>query len=65
MNVNAVLRWEYRPGSTFYLVWKQGRDLYDERFETPNLATLLDPGALFDTEPENTFLAKVTYWFST
>ena len=23
---NAVLRWEYRPGSVLYLVWAQGRD---------------------------------------
>ncbi len=65
MNVNAVLRWEYRPGSTFYLVWKHERDLYDDRFGAPALETSLDPGALFDREPENTFLAKVTYWFST
>jgi hypothetical protein len=65
MNINAVLRWEYRPGSTFYLVWKQGRDLYDSRSSRPALETSLDPGALLDREPENTFLAKVTYWFST
>jgi hypothetical protein len=64
MNINAVLRWEYRPGSTFYLVWKQGRSLYDDRFGTPTLKTSLDPGALFDEEPENVFLAKLTYWFS-
>jgi hypothetical protein len=64
MNVNAVLRWEYRPGSTLYLVWKQGRDLYDDRFEAPSLETELDFGALLDTEPENVFLAKVTYSFS-
>ncbi|MCK4512016.1 carbohydrate binding family 9 domain-containing protein [bacterium] len=64
MNVNAVLRWEYRPGSTFYLVWKQGRSLYDDRFGMPTLGTSLDPGALLDEEPENVFLAKVTYWFS-
>ena len=65
MNVNAVLRWEYRPGSTFYLVWKQGRDLYNDRFEMPALETSLDFGALLGREPENTFLAKITYWFST
>ena len=63
MNVNAVLRWEYRPGSAFYLVWKQGRDLYDDRFGTPTLETSLDLGALLDREPENVLLAKVTYWF--
>jgi hypothetical protein len=65
MNVNAVLRWEYRPGSTFYLVWKQGRDLYKDRFEMPALETSLDFGALLGREPENVFLAKITYWFST
>ncbi len=65
MNVNAVLRWEYRPGSTFYLVWKQGRDLYNDRFEMPALETSLDFGALLGREPENVFLAKITYWFST
>src|SRR5690606_36591011 len=25
LRTNAVLRWEYRPGSTFFLVWSQGR----------------------------------------
>jgi len=64
MNINAVLRWEYRPGSTLYLVWKQGRDIYDDRFERPDLRTELDPGDLLGEEPENTFLAKLTYWFS-
>src|SRR5690606_27031939 len=24
-NSNAVMRWEYRPGSTLFLVWQQGR----------------------------------------
>ena len=64
MNVNAVLRWEYRPGSTFYLVWKQGRNLYVDRFENPALETSLDLDALLRREPENVLLAKVTYWFS-
>jgi uncharacterized protein DUF5916 len=26
LNANLVVRWEYRPGSTFYAVWNQGRD---------------------------------------
>ena len=26
LKVNAVLRWEYRPGSTLYLVWQQGSE---------------------------------------
>src|SRR5215813_13246878 len=28
-NSNTVLRWEYQPGSTLYLVWSQGRDDFD------------------------------------
>ncbi len=63
VNVNIVLRWEYRPGSTFYLVWKQGRSEYAERgWSGSDFDTTLNTGDMFDTEPENTFLAKVTYW---
>jgi hypothetical protein len=64
MNINAVLRWEYRAGSTLFLVWKQGRDDYEERSGHPRLTTRLDPAELLDEEPESTFLAKLTYWFS-
>jgi len=64
VNINAVLRWEYAPASTFYLVWKQGREVGENRAETAGFSTALDAGSLVDNEPENTFLAKVTYWFS-
>ncbi|MFH1501585.1 MAG: DUF5916 domain-containing protein [Candidatus Eisenbacteria bacterium] len=64
VNVNAVLRWEYAPGSTFYLVWKQGRDLYEDRGSVGGFDPALDPGGMFDSEPENVVLAKLTYWFS-
>lgn len=64
VNVNVVFRWEYAAGSTFYLVWKQGRDVYEERAGSPGFSTALDAGDLLDNEPENTLLAKLTYWFS-
>jgi hypothetical protein len=64
VNVNAVLRWEYMPGSTFYLVWKQGREVYEDRFDRPGLRSELDFDTLTDNEPRNEILAKVTYWFS-
>ena len=64
VNVNAVLRWEYRPGSTFYLVWKQGRDLWEDRASDAGFDGSLDAADLFATEPENVLLAKITYWFS-
>ena len=68
VNWNVVYRWEYRPGSTIFLVWTQGRDEFDRRDFHPSA-----PGAfnndirvssLFRTEPENKVLAKITYWFA-
>ncbi|HEX2188986.1 MAG TPA: DUF5916 domain-containing protein [Longimicrobiaceae bacterium] len=56
---NAVLRWEWRPGSTLFLVWQQDRS--DDATEgSPVL-----PGDLFDafsTRGDNRFVVKATYW---
>jgi hypothetical protein len=56
---NAVLRWEYLPGSTLYLVWQQSRfsNVNDGRFQLEK-----DYEALFRTPPENVFALKVSYW---
>lgn len=67
LNLNLVYRWEYRPGSTLFLVWTHSKDRYDERSMTrhPDAWTNdFTPGFLVDSEPENTFLAKLSYWFS-
>jgi len=58
---NVVLRWEYRPGSTLFVVWQQGREGM-----TSN-GVFRFGGAFRDltrTMPENTFLVKLNYWFS-
>jgi hypothetical protein len=56
---NAVLRWEYRPGSTLFLVWQQ-----DRRGEAPvgdfDLSRDLD--ALFGADVENTFIVKLSHF---
>jgi hypothetical protein len=63
VNLNAVYRWEYRPGSTFYLVWTHSRSDYEERAAGPQrFNNRLRTGAFFDTEPENRILAKISYW---
>lgn len=63
LNVNLVGRWEYRPGSTFFLVWTQNRNRYDERsFGDPNFENGIGADPIFGREPENTFLVKATYW---
>jgi hypothetical protein len=58
---NLVIRWEYIPGSTAYLVWSQGRtgDHPDGRFSlSENINKLLD------VSPRNIFLLKISYRFS-
>ncbi|MGW8266219.1 MAG: DUF5916 domain-containing protein, partial [Longimicrobiales bacterium] len=56
---NAVLRWEYRPGSTLYLVWQQRRFDY---LNDGSFRVGVDYDALFRTPPENIFALKVSYW---
>jgi len=61
-NSNLVVRWEYRPGSTLYVVWSQGRDDFEPTTGTRNVTG--DFGRLFDAYPRNTFLVKLSYWFN-
>jgi Domain of unknown function (DUF5916)/Carbohydrate family 9 binding domain-like len=58
---DAVLRWEYLPGSVIYFVWTQNRfyNSYDEMFDLNQSAS-----RIFDLHPDNIFLIKFTYWFS-
>jgi hypothetical protein len=57
---NAVLRWEYRPGSTVYLVWQQRRFGTVPYGETDLLDDAQD---LWGIPPENVFALKVSYWW--
>ncbi|HEX2090752.1 MAG TPA: DUF5916 domain-containing protein, partial [Longimicrobiaceae bacterium] len=56
---NAVLRWEYRPGSTLFLVWQQNRGgtVSFGDFELGR-----DVGGIFEAQPDNVFVVKVNYW---
>ena len=56
---NAVLRWEYRPGSTLFFVWQQQRDAFAP---TGVFQLGRDAGELFDAPATNVFLVKATYW---
>ncbi|HKG93716.1 MAG TPA: DUF5916 domain-containing protein, partial [Gemmatimonadaceae bacterium] len=60
-NSNTVVRWEYRPGSTIFLVWSQGR--FDWGQFPGSFDTGRDYGRLFRAHPDNTFLIKASYWF--
>ena len=59
LNGTAAFRWEYAPGSTFYMVWQHRRNA-PGTFGDFDLAR--DRGALFAAHPENTLLAKVSFW---
>jgi hypothetical protein len=57
LRVNAVLRWEWRPGSAFYAVWSQAR----ESTAAPGEADLgQDIDSLLDSPPTNVFEVKAT-----
>ncbi len=60
-NSNAVVRWEYRPGSTLFFVWQQGRDSRDT---SGDFRVARDYRDLFRAHPNNTLLIKASYWFS-
>lgn len=58
---NLVLRWEYSPGSTVFLVWSQGRTGFASDGE---LSFRSDVRDLFEVYPDNVFLVKLNRWFS-
>jgi hypothetical protein len=59
LNANVLLRWEYLPGSTIYLVWTQGRfddsgsyaSGFGQRFKDA-----------FELPHQDVLLLKVSYW---
>ena len=67
VSLNVVYRWEYRPGSTIYLVWTHAKQRYENGFGQADPGDWDNDGDLgfpFRSEPENTFLLKISYWFS-
>ena len=61
-NTNAVVRWEYRPGSTLFVVWQQGR--LQDALNRGTFEFERDYRDLFRAHPVNTFLVKATYFFN-
>ncbi|MDQ2889747.1 MAG: carbohydrate binding family 9 domain-containing protein [Gemmatimonadota bacterium] len=56
---NAVLRWEYRPGSTLFFVWTQNRT---GTSDVGNFDFTRDRQLLFRDRPTNVFQVKLNYW---
>jgi hypothetical protein len=62
LNSMLLLRWEYRPGSTIYLVWTRMREEVDPSLR--RLSLWRDLGKLFAGEGKNVVLIKASYWWS-
>jgi hypothetical protein len=59
LNTNAVLRWEYKPGSTLFVVWASSRD---DALVTGGLDMMSDLDRLLSTPVTNIFMLKFSYW---
>jgi hypothetical protein len=68
---NAVFRWEWRPGSTLYLVWQQSREgtltASDPTLPYTRVGNFefgRETGDLFGMRPDNILLIKASYWLN-
>ena len=61
LEANAVMRWEYRPGSALFLVWAQQRDHDDN---VADVAVSRQARALWRTAGTNVLLIKASYWLT-
>jgi len=55
----GVIRWEWRPGSTLFLVWQQNR--YDS-FDYGTFDLNRDLDNMWGATADNVFMVKATYW---
>jgi hypothetical protein len=56
---NAVLRWEFRPGSALYLVWNDQRE---DEVTSGQFHPRRDLGDTIEAPGRDIFLIKVSYW---
>jgi hypothetical protein len=57
---NLVARWEYRPGSTIYLVWENNQTNNESNFIS-SLSNNFEK--LYREQPTNVFMLKISFWF--
>jgi len=62
IRANAVLRWEYFPGSTLFLVWTQSRT--DEHLDNGQFRLSKAFDRIINADTDNIFMVKFTYWMN-
>ncbi len=60
LRVNTVFRWEFRPGSSLFVVWTQQRRDLDA---TGDFDFAGDAGRVFTAPADDVVLVKMSYWF--
>ena len=60
LRLNAIYRWEWRPGSAIYVVWTEQRhdDAYPGQFQLGR-----DLGSTFSAPANDVLMFKLAYWF--
>ena len=61
VNGSAAFRWEWRPGSSAYLVWQHRRNAPGT---AGDFRWRRDRAELFRAAPENTLMVKLSYWIN-
>ncbi|MFH1567292.1 MAG: DUF5916 domain-containing protein [Gemmatimonadota bacterium] len=61
LHSNLVLRWEYRPGSTLFVVWSQSRE---RQYEAYRFRPVGDALSSFADDGTDILLVKLSYWLS-
>ena len=61
LRANFVVRWEYLPGSSVYVVWTHGRNDYEMNGEFDFQRSL---DRLADASPDDILMFKASYWFT-
>ncbi|MDF1544943.1 MAG: DUF5916 domain-containing protein [bacterium] len=62
LNSTMLIRWEYSPGSTLFLVWTRARPEFDSGVNDLDFSRDVD--RLFSGGDQNVFLLKASYWMN-
>jgi hypothetical protein len=60
LRLNAIFRWEWKPGSTMYIVWTEQRE---DSAHPGEFAFRRDFSTTFDAPADDVLMFKVAYWF--
>jgi len=60
LRLNAIFRWEFRPGSSLFIVWTQQRS---DRVPSGDVDFGSDVSRVFTAPADDVLLVKMSYWF--